>query len=97
MGGTVTGWQLDVEPGLPGPVVVGGGTTVDPPVGCDPPGPVGCDPLGPVGCDPLGPVVCEPLGPVVCEPPPPGPEVAQVPGLGGAVAQAHTKKEKVSV
>lgn len=79
MGGTVTGWQLDVEPGLPGPVVVGGGTTVDPPVGCDPP--------GPVGCDPLGPVVCEPL--------PPGPEVAQVPGLGGAVAQAHTKKEKV--
>lgn len=66
LGGTVTGWQLDVEPELPGPVVVGGGTTVDPPVGCDP------------------------LGPVVCEPPPPGPEVAQVPGLGGAVAQAHT-------
>lgn len=69
----VTGWQLDVEPELPGPVVVGGGTTVDPPVDCDP------------------------LGPVVCEPPPPGPEVAQVPGLGGAVAQAHTKKEKMSV
>lgn len=70
---TVTGWQLDVEPDLPGPVVVGGGTTVDPPVGCDP------------------------LGPVVCEPPPPGPEVAQVPGLGGAVAHAHTKKETMSV
>lgn len=79
----VTGWQLDVEPELPGPVVVGGGTIVDPPV----------------DCDLLGPVVCEPPppGPEVCELPPPGPEVAQVPGLGGAVAHAHTKKETMSV
>jgi hypothetical protein len=69
-----TGWQLDEEPEEPGPVVVGGGTAVEPPVGCDP--------LGPEDCEPVSP------GPVVVA----GPEVAQLPGLGGAVAQAQTEE-----
>lgn len=74
-----TGWQLDEEPEEPGPVVVGGGTAVEPPVGCDP--------LGPEDCEPVSP------GPVVVA----GPEVAQLPGLGGAVAQAQTRRVMVSI